>query len=87
MATRIWLTHHDFFCRSIFVESSELIGLKFGHNVWIGPNVDNKDFQRDLFFFFFFFLNAAIRISLYKVCSDMQQGLAECNDNGDKVVL
>ena len=37
-----------FFC-SIFVESSEPIGLKFCHNVWIGPEGDNKEFHRDSF--------------------------------------
>jgi len=30
----------------MFVESSEPIGQKFGHTVWIGPEGDNKDFHR-----------------------------------------
>ena len=29
------------FC-SIFVESTETIGQKFGHNVWIGPEGENR---------------------------------------------
>ena len=38
-----------FFSCSISVESSESIGLKFGHKAWIGPEGDNKDFHRDSF--------------------------------------
>jgi len=34
---------------SIFVAVSEPIGLKFGHNTWIGPERDGKDFYRDSF--------------------------------------
>ena len=43
---------HDFFLFSIFSESSELMGLKFGQNAWIGPEGDNKDFHRDSFVVF-----------------------------------
>ena len=38
-----------FFSCSIFSESSQAIGLKFGHNAWIGPEGDNKEFHRDSF--------------------------------------
>ena len=48
-ALRIWFTRRDFFMSSIFSESSEPIGLKFGQNAWIGPEGDNKDFHRDSF--------------------------------------
>ena len=40
------------FC-SIFAESSEAIGLKFGRNAWIGPGGDNREFHRDNFCSFF----------------------------------
>ena len=43
----------SFFSCSIFVASSEPIGLKFGHNAWIGPEEDNKDFHRDSFCSFY----------------------------------
>ena len=38
-----------FFFSAIFSESSEPIGLKFGHDACIGPEGDNKDFHRDSF--------------------------------------
>ena len=38
-----------FFFLEIFSESSEPIGLKFGHNAWIGPEGDNKELHRDSF--------------------------------------
>ena len=53
-----------FFC-SIFVESSEPIGQKCGHNLWIGPKGDNREFHRDSFcsFFNLKIKNAVIGIS------------------------
>ena len=52
-ALRIWFTRHQkflyFFFSAIFSESSEPIGLIFGHDAWIGPEGDNKDFHRDSF--------------------------------------
>ena len=38
-----------FFFSAIFSESSEPIGLKYGHDAWFGPEGDNKDFHRDSF--------------------------------------
>ena len=32
------------------------MGLKFGHDAWIGPEGDNKDFYRDSFYSFFFII-------------------------------
>jgi len=48
----IYLFIYLFAC-SIFFASSEPIGLKFGHNAWIVPEGDNKDFHRDSFHSFF----------------------------------
>ena len=56
-ALRIWFTPRGFlyfFFSAIFSESSEPMGLKFGHDAWIGPEGDNKDFHRDSFYSFFF---------------------------------
>ena len=55
-ALRIWFTPEFslfiYFFSAIFSESSEPIGLKFGHDAWIGPEGDNKDFHRDSFYSF-----------------------------------
>ena len=55
-ALRIWFTPRGFlyFLFSFlidFLQSSEPIGPKFGHDAWIGPEGDNKDkvFHRDSF--------------------------------------
>ena len=41
-----------FYLFSIFSVSSEPIGLKFGHNAWIRPEGDNREFHRDSFYSF-----------------------------------
>ena len=54
-ASVLWFTRRGFLyfnfnlLSSIFSESSEPIGLKFGHNALIGPEGDNKEFHRDSF--------------------------------------
>jgi len=39
----------------MFVESFEPVALKFGHNVWIGPEGENKDFHHYSFCIFYFY--------------------------------
>ena len=39
----------SFFFSAIFSESSEPMDLKFGHDAWVGPEGDNKDFHRESF--------------------------------------
>ena len=56
-ALRIWFTTRRFlyfilFFSAIFSENSVPMGLKFGHDAWIGPDGDNKDFHRDSFIVF-----------------------------------
>jgi hypothetical protein len=43
---------HLFLLLSIFSESSEMIGLKFGHSARIDPGGDHREFNRDSFCIF-----------------------------------
>jgi hypothetical protein len=49
LAAWVSLFYFIFFMSAIFSESSEPIGLKFGHNAWIRPEGDNREFHRDSF--------------------------------------